>query len=122
MTSPPEPPAQAPPGGPAWAADPPPGVQNERTALAWVRACLAYLACVLLAVRLLAARPVPAVLVLAAGSAVAAGLLTGSRRRYRRRDRSLAAGAPVLAPAPVAVLASATALLGLAAAALILLG
>lgn len=74
-----------------------PGVQPERTRLAWQRTSLALLGCALVAARLLATHaPVPAILVgvLAIGLSLAMGLL--SRRRHLRfRDGRL----PVLVTA-----------------------
>lgn len=78
--------------GPLWD----PGVQNERTALAWQRTALALLAGALLTARI-AATDSPAVgLALAVVAlAVAPGLLLAARYRYARCARALHATRPV---------------------------
>ncbi len=68
---------------------PPPGVQNERTSLAWVRTALGLAGCALLAMRLAVVRDSPwAVGAAIAAAVLAVGVLGWSHDRYRRvRDR-----------------------------------
>jgi uncharacterized membrane protein YidH (DUF202 family) len=107
---------------PPRAGRPPPGVPAERTVLGWTRTALAYAGCVLLLVRL-AAGSVPLVLAVAgAGTVGAAGMAAAGLARYRGARAAAAAGRDVAAPGIVAATTGLTALLGLAAAVLILLG
>lgn len=68
----------------------PPGVQNERTSLAWVRTALGLVACALLAARLAVVRAEGwAVAAALAAAVLAVGVLGWSHDRYRRAARRL---------------------------------
>jgi uncharacterized membrane protein YidH (DUF202 family) len=100
----------------------PPGVQNERTSLAWVRTALGLAVCALLAGRLAVVRDQP----WAVGAALAAALLTvgvlgWSHDRYRRAARRLRKGSPVDFALPALGLTLAVAAIGLLSLVLILL-
>ena len=71
---------------------PPPGAQNERTSLAWVRTALGLAGCALLALRLAVVRDSPwAVGAAIAAAVLAVGVLGWSHDRYRRvRDQRAA--------------------------------
>ncbi|MBM7025537.1 DUF202 domain-containing protein [Clavibacter zhangzhiyongii] len=105
-----------------------PGLQPERTALAWRRTALALVVGSLLGLRALPALLGPAGLVVAAAGVLAAlGVLTTAHLRYRRVHRILTAAAdgphrPVALPggALPALVAALTACAGLAALALAL--
>lgn len=103
------------PPGPAGA----PGLQRERTLLAWTRTLLALVVAALLLVRVLGAplarsAHVPAVTVLV----VALWLFLASDLRYRRGPR----GGPVTSPLHVGALAAATVVVGVAATVALLAG
>ncbi|OLF13419.1 hypothetical protein BU204_27520 [Actinophytocola xanthii] len=67
----------------------PPGVQNERTSLAWVRTALGLVGCALLAGRLAEVRHAPwAVAAALAAALLACGVLGWSHDRYRRAARA----------------------------------
>jgi putative membrane protein len=91
----------------------PPGVQNERTSLAWVRAALGLTVCALLVGRLAVVRGEP----WAVGAALAAALLSvgvigWSHDRYRRAARRLDTQRPVDFALPALVLTIAVAAVG----------
>lgn len=68
----------------------PPGVQNERTSLAWVRTALGFAGCALLAGRLAVVRDQAwAVGAGIAAAVLAVGVLGWSHDRYRRAQRRL---------------------------------
>lgn len=68
----------------------PPGVQNERTSLAWVRTALGLVACALLAARLAVTRGEGwAVGAALAAAVLAVGALGWSHERYWRAARRL---------------------------------
>ncbi len=99
-----------------------PGVQNERTALAWARTALGLAACALLATRLARTHDPRATLAVALlGTAAAGAVLCTARRRYHTRLADLRAGRPIVALAAVLVLTVAVQVLGLVALALLLL-
>lgn len=100
----------------------PPGVQNERTSLAWVRTALGLVVCALLAGRLALVRDTA----VAAGAALtvavlAVGVLGWSHDRYRRAARRLDAGRPVDFVVPALVLTTAVGAVGLLGLTLIVL-
>lgn len=104
-------------GGPEAVWDP--GMQNERTSLAWTRTCLAYGICALLCARL--SRHTPAAAVVALVGIAAAGMLLGTvHHRYRRMNRDLFAGRPLTSVREIALLTAMTAALAVAAGVLIL--
>lgn len=73
-----------------------PGVQNERTTLAWVRTALGVAACALLAGRLAMLREAPwAVVSALAAATLAFGALGWAHDRYRRAARALRERRPV---------------------------
>lgn len=73
-----------------------PGVQNERTSLAWVRTALGFAACALLAGRLAIVRDQGwAVGAALAAAVLAVGVLGWSHDRYRRAARRLDQDKPV---------------------------
>lgn len=78
-----------------------PGVQNERTSLAWVRTALGFAGCALLAGRLAVVRDQGwAVGAALAAAVLAVGVLGWSHDRYRRAERRLRKQQPVdFAPA-----------------------
>ena len=98
-----------------------PGVQHERTSLAWTRTCLSYLVCSLLCARLAAHAPLLAGCVALGGTAAAAALLGGVYRRDPRRAAVLFAHRPVTAPVPLVTLTAMTVVLAAVAVALIAL-
>lgn len=74
----------------------PPGAQNERTSLAWVRTALGLVVCALLAGRLAAVRGEGwAVGAALAAALLAVGVLGWSHDRYRRAARRLRRERPV---------------------------
>jgi uncharacterized membrane protein YidH (DUF202 family) len=83
----------------------PPGVQNERTSLAWVRTALGLVACALLAGRLAVVRGEGwAVGAALAAAVLAVGVLGWSHDRYLRAARRLEAEKPVDFAVPALVL------------------
>lgn len=108
-----------PPPGPS-AADPPPGLAAERTALAWTRTALAYAVCVLLCSRLGAGSPPTVLVVLLLGGLATSTLAMVAAARGKRARADVASGRPIAAPLATATVAGLTALLGLAAALLVL--
>ena len=90
-----------------------PGVQNERTTLAWVRTALGLAGCALLAGRLAQLRDSPwAVGAALAAAALAVGVLGWSHDRYRRAARRLRAERPVDDALPALVLTFAVVTVG----------
>ena len=74
----------------------PPGVQNERTSLAWVRTALGLVGCALLAGRLAIVRDQAwAVGAAVAAAVLAVGMVGWSHDRYRRAARRLEQRRPV---------------------------
>jgi uncharacterized membrane protein YidH (DUF202 family) len=99
-----------------------PGVQNERTSLAWVRTALGLATCAVLAGRLAVVRDQPWAVVAALAAAVlAVGVLGWSHDRYRRAARRLREERPVDFALPAFALTLAVAAVGLLSLALILL-
>ena len=100
----------------------PPGVQNERTSLAWVRTALGLVVCALLVGRLAAVRgegwAVGAALAVAL---LAVGVLGWSHDRYRRAARLLRQDRPVDFAVPALVLTLAVVTVGALGLLLILL-
>jgi putative membrane protein len=91
----------------------PPGVQNERTSLAWVRTALGLVACALLAGRLAVVRSEGwAVGAALAAALLAVGVLGWSHDRYRRAARRLLQERPVDFAAPALVLTLAVVTVG----------
>ena len=91
----------------------PPGVQNERTSLAWVRTALGLSGCALLAGRLAIVRDTPwAVGAALVAALLAFGALGWSHDRYRRTARALREERPVDFALPALVLTAAVVLLG----------
>jgi uncharacterized membrane protein YidH (DUF202 family) len=81
-----------------------PGLQNERTWLAWQRTLLSGMTCGLLVTRLLARlSPVLAIVVGVAAVAASTALGALSVQRFRRNARALPAGRPVEDGRPAAV-------------------
>lgn len=92
----------------------PPGVQNERTSLAWVRTALGLAGCALLAGRLAVVRDTPwAVFAALAAALLAFGVLGWSHDRYRRTARALREERPVDFALPALMLTGTTFVLGL---------
>ncbi|WP_324931327.1 DUF202 domain-containing protein [Actinophytocola sp.] len=92
----------------------PPGVQNERTSLAWVRTGLGFAGCALLAGRLAIVRDEGwAVGAALAAALLAVGVLGWSHDRYRRAARRLAARRSVDFAFPALVLTLAVVGVGL---------
>ena len=92
-----------------------PGLQPERTALAWRRTALALAGGSVVIMRILPGVIGGAALALGfAGLALALIVLVGSHRRYRRQHRALTSAEPVLLRSgwPVAALAAAALLVG----------
>lgn len=91
----------------------PPGVQNERTSLAWVRTALGLAACALLTGRLAVVRDTPwAVIAAVAAALLAFGALGWSHDRYRRTARAVREERPVDFALPALMLTVVTVLLG----------
>jgi uncharacterized membrane protein YidH (DUF202 family) len=100
----------------------PPGVQNERTSLAWVRTALGLVACALLAGRLAIARGEAwAVGAGIAAALLAVGVVGWSHERYRRAARRLEDRQSVDFALPAFVLTTAVVTVGGLALLLILL-
>ena len=94
-------------------AEPPPGVQNERTSLAWVRTALGLVACALLAGRLAVVRGEGwAVGAALAAALLAVGVLGWSHDRYVRAARRLRHDRPVDFAVPALVLTLAVVTVG----------
>jgi uncharacterized membrane protein YidH (DUF202 family) len=92
----------------------PPGVQNERTSLAWVRTGLGLAGCALLAGRLAVARDQPwAVGAAVAAAVLAVGVVGWSHDRYRRAARRLQRHRPVDFALPALALTLAVVVVGL---------
>jgi len=101
---------------------PPPGVQNERTSLAWVRTALGLAGCALLAGRLAVVRDSPwAVGAAVAAAMLAVGVLGWSHDRYRRARRRMADQRSVDFAAPALVLTATVCAVGALALLLIIL-
>lgn len=96
-----------------------PGVQNERTSMAWNRTCLSYLACSLLCATLAPDEHLLADCVAVLGTAAAATLLGAAMRRYHRRAETPPDQGPVAAPAQMVALTAMTVALAMAAGILI---
>ena len=96
-----------------------PGVQHERTTLAWTRTGLSYLVCSLLCARLAAHAPLLAACVALGGTPAAAILLGGVYRHHPRRTAALFAHRPVATPARLVTLTMLTVLLAVVALVLI---
>jgi putative membrane protein len=91
----------------------PPGVQNERTSLAWVRTALGLVVCALFAGRLAIVRDEGwAVGAALAAALLAVGVLGWSHDRYRRAARRLRAEQPVDFAVPALVLTLAVVTVG----------
>lgn len=90
-----------------------PGLQNERTSLAWVRTGLGLAACALLAGRLAIVRGQPwAVGAALAAALLAVGVLGWSHDRYRRAQRRLEQRRAVDFVLPALVLSGAVIVIG----------
>ncbi|MGN8024581.1 YidH family protein [Microbacterium sp. 22242] len=92
-----------------------PGLQPERTALAWQRTALALAGGSVVIMRILPGVIGGAALALGfAGLALALGVLAGSHLRYRRQHRALTSGEPGVLRSgwPVAALTAATLFVG----------
>ncbi|MFL6122032.1 DUF202 domain-containing protein [Actinophytocola sp.] len=101
---------------------PPPGVQNERTSLAWTRTGLGLAGCALLTGRLAIQKNHPwAVAAAITAALLAVGFLAWSHDRYRRAQRRLEQRHPVAAALPALVLTAAVTVVGLLALLLITL-
>jgi uncharacterized membrane protein YidH (DUF202 family) len=99
----------------------PPGVQNERTSLAWVRTALGLVVCALLAGRLAIVRGEGWAIGAALAAAVlSVGVLGWSHDRYRRAALRLMRREPVDFAAAALVLTLAVAVVGALGLALIL--
>jgi uncharacterized membrane protein YidH (DUF202 family) len=96
-----------------------PGLQHERTTLAWTRTALAFVVVSLLEARLAQSVGLLAVALALAGMVLAAGLVAQQASRHRRRHNLLKAGSPV--SAPLAVLGATMLTVVLAAASIALL-
>ncbi|MBS1699699.1 MAG: DUF202 domain-containing protein [Actinobacteria bacterium] len=93
-----------------------PGLQPERTALAWRRTALALAGGSVVIMRILPPVIGGAALAIGfAGLVLALVVLVGSHRRYRRQHRALTSAEPVVLRSgwPVAALSAATLLVGL---------
>jgi uncharacterized membrane protein YidH (DUF202 family) len=100
----------------------PPGVQNERTSLAWARTALGFAGCALLAGRLAVVRGQGwAVGAAIAAAVLAVGVLGWSHDRYRRAARRLEQEKPVDFALPALGLSLAVTTVGLLGLVLILL-
>src|SRR3546814_16597259 len=91
------------PDSPGWD----PGLQNERTTLAWVRTALSFVAAGTLAGKQTGAGVTFAALVMAS-LAAAAVMVVNAERRSAPRSYRLAAGPPIVSLPPVAVPAPGT--------------
>jgi uncharacterized membrane protein YidH (DUF202 family) len=90
-----------------------PGVQNERTSLAWVRTALGLAGCALLAGRLAQLRESPwAVGAALAAAVLAVGVVGWSHDRYRRAARRLHAERSVDFAVPALVLTGSVMVIG----------
>jgi uncharacterized membrane protein YidH (DUF202 family) len=90
-----------------------PGLQNERTALAWIRSSLALLGAALIVVRVAATTTPALAVILAVASLLLAGYsLASAAHRYRRVNRLLGTGTPLPDGQLPAVLATYTAVIG----------
>ena len=99
----------------------PPGVQNERTSLAWVRTALGLVVCALLAGRLAVVRGEGwAIGAALAAALLSVGVLGWSHDRYRRAARRLRHREPVDFAVPALVLTLAVGVVGLLGLALVL--
>jgi uncharacterized membrane protein YidH (DUF202 family) len=99
-----------------------PGLQNERTSLAWVRTGLGLAVCALLAGRLAVVRGQPwAVGAALATVLLAVGVLGWSHDRYRRAKQKLEQQRPVDFALPALVLCGAVVVIGVLALLLIAL-
>lgn len=96
------------------------GLQNERTALAWVRTSLSLAGAGALLARAAAGSPPLAAAVLGVALVVGVSLFVSSDRARHRRALALERGEPIVAPAPVVATAIATTALALVAVGLIL--
>jgi uncharacterized membrane protein YidH (DUF202 family) len=91
----------------------PPGVQNERTSLAWVRTALGLAGCALLTGRLAIARDTPWAVIAALSAALLAfGALGWSHDRYRRTARAVREERPFDFALPALMLTATTFMLG----------
>ncbi|GAA3927951.1 DUF202 domain-containing protein [Microbacterium soli] len=93
-----------------------PGLQPERTALAWQRSALALAGGSVVTLRLLPpVIGIPALVLGFAGVALALAVLIGSHRRYRRRRAALASPLPAMlsSGASVAALSAGVLILGM---------
>ena len=100
-----------------------PGLQNERTGLAWQRTLLSGLTCGLLVARLLAGlSPVLAVVVGVVAVATTLGLGVVAVRRFRRNARALPVGRPIEDGRPPALVTALLVLTALGALAYVLRG
>jgi len=100
----------------------PPGAQNERTSLAWVRTALGFAACALLAGRLAVVRDQDwAIGAAIAAALLAVGVLGWSHDRYRRAARRLEQERPVDFALPALGLTAAVVTVGVLALILIAL-
>jgi uncharacterized membrane protein YidH (DUF202 family) len=100
----------------------PPGVQNERTSLSWIRTALGLAACALLTGRLAMLRDSPWAVVAAIACAVLGfGVLGWSHDRYRRAARAMRDQRPVDQVLPALLVTLAACLVGVFALMLIVL-
>ncbi|GAB3906125.1 hypothetical protein GCM10029964_102410 [Kibdelosporangium lantanae] len=99
------------------------GLQVERTALAWLRTCLALVAVALVAFRFAAHHSLPLALVLFAG-VLAFGLFAGvlAWRRYRTSDEHLTEDKPLPGGGLAGLMTAMTVLTGTLGLAYVLLG
>lgn len=99
-----------------------PGLQSERTALAWQRTLLSGLACALVVARLLALVSWPAAVVAGVAAAVTtAALAVLARRRFRHNDQAVRQRRP-LADARAPLLLCVLVVLTAVAAAVVVVG
>ncbi|CAA9294117.1 MAG: hypothetical protein AVDCRST_MAG48-796 [uncultured Friedmanniella sp.] len=99
-----------------------PGLQNERTALAWQRTLLSGLACALVVARLVGLVSVPVAVVTGIAAVVTtAALAVLARQRFKRNDDAVRRELP-LADARAPLLLSVLVVLTAAAAAVVVLG
>jgi len=100
----------------------PPGVQNERTSLSWIRTALGLAGCALLTGRLAMLRDSPSAVVAAIACAVLGfGVLGWSHDRYRRAARAMRDQRPVDQVFPALLVTLAACLVGVFALMLIVL-